>query len=202
VFSTNRDTSSEHWKIWAIQPDGTGLRKVANAMGLNPIWLRDGRILFIDSAVTSRALAAVSILNPATGIKQVVVDVQGYLVPIDIRPGKTTNRINPNSRGRVEVAIPSSRTFDATKAVDQSTITFGRTGNEKSLSFCSKKFKDVNNDGLPDLSCRFGLTSAGFQIGNAIGILRFLDVKGIPYEGRDPITIVTEDDPDDFKNDN
>lgn len=198
VFSSNRDASSERWKIWAIQPDGTGLRKVTNVMGHDPIWTRDGRILFTDESMASKALAAVSIFNPINGLKQVVVDIQGYIVPIDIRPGKAVNRINPHSRGKVEVAILSSRGFDATKAVNQASITFGRTGNEKSLSRCRKKSKDMNNDGLPDLSCRFVLSSAAFQVGNVNGILRFQDANGKPYEGRDAITMVNEDDPDDF----
>lgn len=200
VFTSNRDTSDEH-KIWVIQPDGTGLRKVANLAGHEPAWMRDGRILFTDTSMASRALAAVTVLNPTTGTKQIVVDVQGYSTPIDIRPGKTPNRINPWSRGRVEVAILSSRTFNATKAVKQSTITFGRTGNENSLVSCSKKFKDTNLDGLTDLRCRFDLGRAGFQATSVHGILRFLDLNSVPYEGRDGITIVTAEDPDDFRDD-
>jgi hypothetical protein len=36
-------------------------------------------------------------------------------------------------------------------------------------------------------------------MGNTVGALRFTDSNGIPYEGRDSITTVWEDDPDDFK---
>lgn len=201
VFASNRDTSSGRWKIWSVRPDGIGLRNVANVIGLAPVWTRDGRILFTDESMASRALSAVSVLNPANGTKQVVVNVQGYFTPIDIRPGKIPNNVNPNSRGKIEVAILSTKTLDVTRAVKQTTITFGRNGNENSLSSCSKKNKDANNDGLPDLRCRFWLGKAGFKVGDTIGILRFLGADGTPYEGRDAIAIVMDDDPDDFKND-
>jgi WD40 repeat protein len=201
LFSSNRSSSSGGHKIWMVQPDGSNLRKVGDAAGFDPIWLTDGRIAFTDdeSLVASKALAAVSILNPATGQKQVVADVQGYITPIDIRPGKTPKKINPKSMGRAEVAILSTQTFDATKAVNQASITFGRSGAESSLTQCNKKFKDINGDGIPDLTCRFALRYAGFQMGGAVGVLRFTDTRGKPYEGRDAITTVGEDDPDDFK---
>lgn len=200
LFSSNRGPNSDRWKIWMVQPDGSNLRKVSDADGHDPIWLPDGRIAFAaNGGVASKALAVVSILNPATGEARPAVDVQGYLTPIDIRPGKTSNQINPKSMGRPLVAILSTRTFDATKAVVQSSITFGKTGAENSLTSCSKTFKDVNGDGLPDLTCRFALRYAGFQIGNTVGVLRFTDPRGKPYEGRDVIATVWEDDPDDFK---
>ena len=200
VFSSNRGPNADVQKIWSIQPDGSGLGKVGDVAGSSPIWLPDGRIMFSNARITSKALDEITIYNPLTGAQQVVVDVQGYFTPIDIRPGKPTNRINPKSMGKLKVAILSTRTFDATKAVAQASITFGRTGAERSLVDCSKKFKDVNGDGLPDLTCRFSLRYAGLQAGNTMGVLRFNEItRGIPYEGRDVVTTVLEDDPDDFK---
>lgn len=199
VFSSDRSAPSEDAKIWIVQQDGTRLRKVADHFGYEPVWMRDGRIVFSDISTNSRVLSTLSILNPANGSKQAIVDIQGFNALIDIRPGKRPNRINPRSRGKIEVAILSTRTFDATQEVDQSSIAFGRTGNEMSLHRCSKKFKDVNRDGLYDLRCRFELSKAGITMGDTVGILRFLNVKGIPYEGRDAIVTVAEDDADDFK---
>ncbi len=200
VFSSNRGTGPDEWKIWSIQPDGSGLRKVGDVGGGGPVWMPDGRIAFADAGITSKALSAISIFDPATGAQRVVVDVQGYFTPIDIRPAKPANRVNPKSMGKLKVAILSTRTFDATKAVAQGSITFGRTGSERSLVNCSKKFKDVNGDGLPDLTCRFSLRHANFQAGNAIGVLRFNDTpRNMPYEGRDVILTALDDDPDDFK---
>ena len=200
LFSSDRSSSSGEHKIWMIQPDGSNLRKVVDTAGFEPVWLPDGRIAFTDDSLgASKALAVVSILNSATGEKQIVADVQGYLTPIDIRPGKASNQVNPKSMGKAQVAILSTRTFDATKAVVPASITFGRSGTENSLTSCRKTFKDVNGDGLPDLICRFELRYAGFQMGATVGILRFTSTRGTPYEGRDKISTAGEDDPDDFK---
>lgn len=200
VFTSNRGPKSDERRIWSIQPDGSGLRKVGDAEGSGPVWMPDGRIVFSDGRITAKALNQITILNPATGAQLLVVDVQGYFTPIDIRPSKPANRINPKSMGKIMVAILSTSAFDATKAVARASITFGQTGSENSLVDCAKKFKDVNNDGIADLTCRFSLRHAGFQTGNTMGVLRFNDTeRGIPYEGRDMITTVLEDDPDDFK---
>jgi dipeptidyl aminopeptidase/acylaminoacyl peptidase len=201
LFSSNRGSRDlDTWKIWEIQPDGANLRQVGDVAGLSPSWLPDGRILFMDEGMPSKALSSISAYNPNTGLKQVLVDVQGYTTPIDIRPGKPANLINPRSLGKVQVAILSTRTFDATKAINQRTLTFGRTGAESSLASCNKTFVDVNGDGIADLVCRFDLRYASFQTGDKAGVLRFTDVEGVPFEGRDAITTVTQDDPDDFKN--
>jgi Tol biopolymer transport system component len=200
LFSSDRSHDGGRWKIWETQPDGTNLRRLGDVAGHDPSQLPDGRILFLDEAMPSKALSSISAYNPSTGLKQVLVDVQGYTTPIDIRPGKPANLINPRSLGKVQVAILSTRTFDATKSVNQRTLTFGRTGAEGSLAFCSKTFIDMNGDGIADLVCRFDLRHAGFQMGDKAGVLRFTDVEGIPFEGRDAITTVMQDDPDDFKN--
>lgn len=199
VFTSNRDASSSNWKLWIVQPDGTGLQKLGDVVGQDPVWTRDGKILFTDELIQSRANGAVSLLNPQTRTKHIVVNVQGYFTPIDLRPSKASNNINPQSNGKVEVAILSTKMFDAPKMVDQGTISFGQTGNENSLSNCSKKYKDLNNDGLPDLRCWIRSRNTGFQKNSSVGILRFLDLNGKPYEGQDKITIVNVDDPDDFK---
>lgn len=79
AFSSDRDTSSEHFKIWVIQPNGTGLRKIGDVIGLDPAWMPDGRILFSDEFNAFKAQESVSVLDVATGKKRVVSNVQGYL---------------------------------------------------------------------------------------------------------------------------
>jgi hypothetical protein len=168
-------------------------------MGLDPVWLPDGRILFSDEDANSAALSAVSILNPASGAKTLVLTLQGILVAIDIRPTSTQNHINATSNGTVPVAILSQTTLDTIVRVDQSTLTFGHTGSENSFVRCAKKkFKDVNGDGVPDLVCRFRIATAGFQSGDTVGILRFKDVDGTLFEGRGSVVIGPPDDDDDF----
>lgn len=198
VFSSNRDGAG--WKLWRVQPDGTGLAKIGEVPGHDPVWLPNGEVLFLDESLpSSKALAALSVVNPTTGIKRVVVHVQGYSAPIDVRPNRTPNRVFVRGIGRIPVSILSTPTFDATKGVVQSSLTFGRTGSEASLHACFKVFRDVNGDGLPDLTCRFSLRSAGFQQDSTTAVLRFNDTGSKPYEGRDTIVAWPGEDPEDLR---
>ena len=111
-------------------------------------------------------------------------------VAIDIKPGSSPNSINPKSKGTIPVAILSSSTFDATTAVDQASLTFGRTGNEQSLTFCNSGGEDVNGDGLLDLVCHFNTQQTGFQAGDTVGVLKGKTVSGTSIIGTDSVQIV------------
>ncbi len=198
VFSTNRDSRLQSNKLWLVQSDGSGLKKLTDTTAYEPSWTRAGQIVFTDGAPTSKARTTIAIQNADGTGRRTLVDVQGYTTAVDIRPNKSTNNINPPSRGRVKVAILSTATFDAPKLVKQSTLTFGRTGSEASLSKCMRA-KDVNNDGIADLVCRFNLGATGFRSGDAVGVVRFDNRDGVPFEGRDSVVIVPQDDPEDFE---
>jgi hypothetical protein len=88
----------------------------------------------------------------------------------------------------VEVAILSSNVFDATLRVDSNSLTFGRTGDERSLRSCERYGEDINGDGIPDLVCHFRIGIVGFQPTDALAILRGRTVDGTPIEGNEMIT--------------
>jgi hypothetical protein len=111
-------------------------------------------------------------------------------VTIDVKPGSFPNSINPKSKGKIPVAVLSSPDFDATSDVDQDSLTFGRTGDEDSLAFCSSSPEDVNDDGLYDLVCHFYTQHTGFECGDTEGILKGQSVDGVPIEGSDSVKIV------------
>ncbi len=111
-------------------------------------------------------------------------------VTIDIKPGSATNSINPQSKGRIAVAILSSPDFDAAAQTDASSLTFGRTGDEASLTSCSPVPVDVNFDGRNDLLCHFATQLTGFVRGVAQGILRGITVDGAAIAGADSIQLV------------
>jgi len=111
-------------------------------------------------------------------------------VVIDIRPGSSDNPINPKSNGKIPVAILSSATFNAPRQVDVASLSFGRTGNEKSLALCNTGGEDVNGDGLLDLVCHFDNKTAAFQSGDTQGILNGKTVNTIPITGKDSVRIV------------
>jgi hypothetical protein len=114
---------------------------------------------------------------------------------IDIKPDDPDNVLPYKSRGKTQVAILSSETFDAPSQVAPLTLTFGRTGDEKSLSIHKKETAqcdvwDVSADGLADLVCAFLTEYAGFQPGDSEGILKGMTVDGVPFEARDSVRVV------------
>ncbi len=123
------------------------------------------------------------VLNSANGIVTITV-------AIDIKPGEDPPSINPKSHGKTPVAILSSSTFDATTQVDRTSLTFGHTGDERSLAFCNPGGEDVNGDGLLDLVCHFDTPKTAFQTGDTMGVLKGKTVTGTPIKGTDSIRIV------------
>ena len=108
---------------------------------------------------------------------------------LDIRPGDNPNSINPQNRGKIPVAILSTADFDAPIEVDEDSLTFGRIGDEISLTFCVGA-EDVNDDGLMDLICHFDTQAASFQQGDTAGILMGNTIDGVPIQGGDSVRIV------------
>lgn len=116
-------------------------------------------------------------------------------ITIDIKPDDPDNVLPYKSRGKTKVAILSSSTFDAPSRVVQLTLTFGRTGDEASLSIQKKgspqcEVGDVDVDGLADLVCAFLTEYTGFQPGDAEGVLKGQTVDGAPFESRDRVRLV------------
>ena len=117
------------------------------------------------------------------------VDTRPLTVEIDIRPGIFPNKINLRDRGKFPVAILSSSTFDAPGQVDTTSLTFGRTGDEQSLTGCPTRY-DVNNDGRLDLVCNFATQAMGFQLGDIKGVLKGKTLTGRSLIGTDSVRIV------------
>lgn len=204
LFSSNRDTSSEHWKVWVIRPDGTGLRKFGDLMALDPVWTKDGTVLFSDEISGTGAVSTISQLNPSTGAKSIVVNQAGYYAGISIRPFRDPHNISLNSGGKIRVAILSTPSFNAITQVDTTKVGFGHTGNENSLSKCYPQSRDVNGDGRPDLICRFFIQRTGLRPTDTRATLVFSDVNGTLYQGSDTVRVVANgpDDPGDFNDTN
>ena len=130
-----------------------------------------------------------------------VVTVSPVAVAIDIKPGSDPNSINPDGKGRIPVALLSAADFDAPTSVDRESVTFGPTGQESSMHRRGKKdvpncgAEDVNSDGLLDLVCHFKTHDAGFQEGDAEGVLRGQTVVGVHIEGGDSVRVVPPQKP-------
>ncbi len=91
-----------------------------------------------------------------------------------------------NGDDPIPVAILSAPGFDA-MTIDENSLTFGATGNEKSLLRCKKKGKDVKvdkvEDGVKDLVCYFRPDLAGFQVGDVQGFLNGRTASGTLIHG-------------------
>jgi len=117
------------------------------------------------------------------------VSLNSQTVSIVIKPGEGLATINTQSKGTIPVAILSTADFDATSAVDRSSLTFGRTGNEHSLTFCNAGGGEVNGDGLQDLVCHFSTQISNFQAGNSVGVLKGAAIDGTSIQGQGPVRV-------------
>jgi hypothetical protein len=117
---------------------------------------------------------------------------QSYFVPVTINAPRiikirsSGTWINIPS-GSIPVTIFSTSYFDTVAMVDQSSLTFGATGDEHSLDFCS--IQDVNLDGAADLVCHCDASLTGFERDDTIGILKGQTIDGTPIEGSDSVNI-------------
>ena len=110
-------------------------------------------------------------------------------IGIEIKPGAgSIAPLNPKSKGNIPVALLSSADFDALQ-VDRNSLTFGSTGDERSLLRCGKDGEDVNRDGRPDLVCHFDNQAASFDPSDEEAVLRGT-IGGRPFEGRGWLKIV------------
>ena len=87
------------------------------------------------------------------------------------------------------MAILSSASFDASTQVDISSLTFGHSGDEHSLSMCG--IQNVNADGLMDLMCHFDTQAAAFQNGDTVGVLKAKTKAGVAFQATDSIRLVS-----------
>ena len=131
--------------------------------------------------------------DPSVRVSSMFIYVIGSVnidATIDIKPGSDENPINLKSAGTIPVAILSTPDFDATTMIDETSLTFGKTGREQSLAFCNDDAEDVNGDGLPDQICHFytQLTNLNYHLRSAT--LRGLTTNGVKLAGSDSITIV------------
>jgi DNA-binding beta-propeller fold protein YncE len=136
-----------------------------------------GRRLYVAHGNSSQ-------FNPSSVM--LVIDL-GREVGIDIRPGSTSNRIHPGSRGLVPVAVLSAEEFDAA-LVDPQSLTFGPS--EATVSGRRWQFRDVDGDGRLDLFVAFRSDEAGIQCGDEVATVRGMGPDGHPFFGRDALVTV------------
>jgi hypothetical protein len=141
----------------------------STALNLTPTGLSNGDYTLVISGVTSPVLH----------------------INIDIKPGhgESLVPINPKSKGKIPVALLGSENFRVSE-VNVTSLTFGYTGDEASLSKCSGR-EDVNDDTYPDMVCHFENQLAAFSSTSEEGILKGrLDDDRTLIEGRGRLKVV------------
>jgi len=141
----------------------------------------DYNLVITNSAAAAAAPAAPSVTH----------------INIAVKPGQRGGDapINPKSRGKIPVALLSSQTFKPMN-VDTSTLRFGQTGTEDSLSKCNKFGTDLNGDGFMDLICHFNNQDAGFDYNTLVGVVTGqakVDGQTVSFEGHAPLKVVRRD---------
>jgi hypothetical protein len=106
---------------------------------------------------------------------------------IDITPFIDNNVIIPHKWIPTSVAILASDTFDVEK-VDRNSLTFGKTGDEESLTSCIRRLIDVNRDGAHDLVCYFASDKTGLDTGDTEAKLKGM-YDGFPFFGTDTVQV-------------
>ncbi len=110
-------------------------------------------------------------------------------ITIDVKPRRhDVARINLRKKRKVKVAILGEAGFDVAK-IDQSSLTFGAYGDEKTLRKCKRRLRDVNGDGVPDLVCKFRLRDTGFDADSTDAVLKGRTKGGKQFHGKDRISV-------------
>jgi hypothetical protein len=151
----------------------------------------------LDFETTPTFTLTVEVRDPSglTATATVTVNLTDVIIPprIDIAPLDPNNRINSKKNGKISVAILSGPEFDA-RLVDISSLRFGRTGTENSISLQPNKgprfrFEDVNGDGLLDLVVDFDIEKTGFRPGDTRGILTGRLNNGFVFSVADVVSV-------------
>ena len=108
-------------------------------------------------------------------------------ISLDIKGGAFPNSINPNSKGKIPVAILTTPSFDAS-TVDPATIRFGATGIETvPVQFA---MEDVDGDGDIDMVLHFVTQDTGIKCGSTSASLTGAIFNGMRFRGSDSLQTV------------
>jgi len=110
------------------------------------------------------------------------------LIPgFEIKPGGSSNDINPYNLGLVPVAVFGSDYFDVT-LVDMDAVRFGPFGAERAHSV--QHLGDENLDGYMDLVFHFWTRDTGIQCGDTEAMISGVMIDGRLFEASDSVNTV------------
>lgn len=177
-----------------VNTTGTYIVGVLSFNYLNPTLPRlfetNGAVLY-NPGTTGDYELVITGATPEVTVKQ---------ISIEVKPGNDqVTPVNPKSHGKVPVALLSESDFNAMD-VDESSLSFGATGDENSLYKCHKNGMDVNDDGLLDKVCLFDTQKAGFSAtdvggtvkGRLLPPLGAAGTRGTAFEGTGFLKVIPD----------
>lgn len=124
--------------------------------------------------------------TPLTGL-YTVTPLPSQGVGIKIKPHVID--LKPK-RKLIKVSILSTDNFDAEDMVDQSSLTFGATGDEQSMAYCGSEGPHGKKGAHRGrLTCYFEKSETGFTCGDTTATLMGVTVNGTPIFGQSPVKI-------------
>lgn len=132
-------------------------------------------------------LIGFDIVNPRYKLEEIEYLFEPVLIAIDIKPLTFPNTINPNSKGKIAVAVLTTPSFDAS-TVDPATLRFGATGIEAApVQFA---MEDVDGDGDVDMVVHFATQDTGITCGSTSASLTGATFGGMKFKGSDSVATV------------
>lgn len=134
-----------------------------------------------------RVVAAITIglglLDAQPGMAQTLLTT----IPMGEATSRMGNQINVRSNGAIRVAILGSASFNVAK-VDRTTVRFGANGTEASPA--QPVLRDINGDGITDLTLRFRARDTGLQCGDTAAVLTGATFTGRRFAATDAVHTV------------
>ena len=121
-----------------------------------------------------------------------VPPTEALTVPIDIKPGTSTNTVNLGSNGVIPVAILSTATFDARQVDPGSVSLAGAHVKVKGKGTYQSSFQDVNGDGRQDLVVQVMTQALELTAGDSRAFLDGRTFSGQRIIGVDSIRVVPQ----------
>jgi len=174
------------WGDWtALWADFASFASVISPSGLGTLQADFAHTLSLVSAEATDEFGAVV---PNATVQAASSDAIHAV--IDVYPGDSSNVINLNSRGKFQVAILSSPTFDATH-VAVNTIHFGGApvSQNKQGKYVAAPF-DVDGDGVLDFVVEFDTKYLTLNASDNLGFLEGQTVDGSLFHGADVVTVL------------
>jgi hypothetical protein len=186
-------TYGDRWYVLNVTGEKYGEQDVILVCNLSYI-LQGGYSInrenfMVDSACSPKPSVVPIVIN-GTSHDFKLTQSFSLVVGIDIKPGSTTNPVNPKSNGKIRVAILSAPGFRPLDVVSSS-VKFGRTGTEVNGK-PEKNPRDLNHDRVPDIVFHFSLAGGktGIRCGDISASLTGLTSNNKAIFASDFITTV------------